>query len=174
MVAKTAQEKKDERILSVIFEGDTKAISTMGVATDNLRELSGWDDVAALFDGAITAVPDVLGDGFTLIDNKKNLVGVEFIVVSHRFVKGDHGDGGYSIVHVVTRDGRKLLFMDGGTGIHAQFGELHTRGMLGNSALHVPGGLRESNYETMITDSKTGKAEMKQATTYYMSTTAKS
>lgn len=173
MVAKTAQDRKDERIVAAIFEGDAKAISTMNVGTDNLREIGGWDDVATLFDGQITAVPDILGDGFTLIDNKKNLIGVEMIVVNHRFVKGDHGDGGYSIVHVVTRDGRKLLFMDGGTGIHAQFTELHTRGMLGNSALHVPGGLRESNYETMITDPKTGKAEMKQATTYYLSTTAK-
>jgi hypothetical protein len=167
MVSKTAQEKKDERIIAAIFEGDAKAISTMNVSTDNLRELNSFDDVATLFDGAVTAVPDILGDGFTLIENKKQLVGIEFIVVNHRFVKGDHGDGGYSIVHVMTRDGRKVLFLDGGSGIHAQFTELHTRGMLGQSALHVPGGLRESNYETMI------DGKMQAATTFYLSTTGK-
>lgn len=157
----------------LVFEGDSKAISTMGVDTNNLREIGGWDDAAALFEGAVVAVPEILGDGFTLVTDKRQLLDTEMLVVNHRFVKGDHGDGGYSIVHVVTRDGRKLLFLDGSSGVHEQFKELHGRNLLGNKALHVPGGLRASEYEVIIPNEKTGKPETKKAVTFYLSTTAK-
>lgn len=110
--------------------------------------------------GNLLHAADVLGNGFTLVDNKENLIGVPFIVLTWRKAHGDHGD--YVAAYVVTEDGRKCVITDGSTGIAAQLLTLQERTGV-NGGILVRKGLRKSTYPHPTEPDKT-------ATTFYLDT----
>lgn len=142
-------------------------VTTTPMLTNNddvLRALKSFDDVAALMGDAGIKVIDYseeFGNGFTLIKDKNSLVGVEFIIVEQKQVDGDYGDGKFTVVHCMTINGDKVIFVDGGSGIHAQCMAMTERGIV--SGVHVRGGLTRSDYEY-----ENDKGKMEPATTYYL------
>lgn len=154
---------------------DPDAVSLPPVITDvydvaTLQNLATFDDAVALLTqqyGTIEDANRVIGSGFSLMDGsaKSRLVGEPFLIVHCMFpestdYKNEDGTAAhYAVTHIITKDGRKLILTDGGTGIYRQLEEWCIRsGRYGG--LMVAGGLRESKYE--LPD---GSGE---GTTYYL------
>lgn len=148
-------------------ETTTKTVATKMFSEDDLSAIGSFSDAMALLNDARVEVvsTDDLGDGFIVCDNKDSLVKVPFVILNVKFSEGDHGE--FSILHIVTEDGRKLILTDGSTGINKQAalyaGKGRTQGIL------CPRGLVRSDYEYDDVDSKTGEVKKKPATTYYLS-----
>lgn len=144
----------------------SKTVATFNVNdSDFLRSLDNIATVFDAFEKAGIQVVDAsteLGDGFELLKDKNILVGQEIVIVTHKQVEGDHGT--FSVAHIVTRDSRKFVIVDGSTGIHAQL-EQYTNSPFVGRPIHLKNGLVRSDYE--YTDEKTG--EQKPATTFYLS-----
>lgn len=123
------------------------------------------------FGGEVVDATD-LGDGFTVLDKaaKKSLIGVPFVILSVTFHEGDYIDettgakGEFASLRLVTKDGRKIVLNDGGTGIPDQIRTLHKmKPDLATKPILVHKGLRVSEYE----HPKHGKSE-----TFYLDTSA--
>lgn len=135
-----------------------------------LQGLESFDDAVTLLTETYGTVEDaqrVIGSGFSLLDKngKARLVGEPFLMLHVMFPEStEHKDEDgnpthYAVAHIITKDGRKLILIDGGTGIYRQLEEWAIRsGRYGG--LMVAGGLRESTYE--LPD---GSGE---GTTYYL------
>jgi hypothetical protein len=103
------------------------------------------------------------GTGFTVLDNKDLLNGVEFAILDWRFSKGSYGD--MVTLTLVTGDGRKFIINDGGSGIYKQMRTVD-KALDGEPVIvMVAKGLTVSNY--FYDDPKTG--ERKPAQTHYLS-----
>lgn len=152
-------------------------ITTLVEQRSALTEMSGEQLLAMLQErqaaGEITDVQDVTGD-FSMVD-KSSLVGVEFTVV--HWAERESSENGrydefnvfhaavYNSIFVVTPDGRKLMFNDGGVGIGPVLhNHLKATGRL--YGVRAPWGLHASEYTARI-----GDREQK-ATTYYFATSA--
>lgn len=134
---------------------------------DDLRDLRSWDDIVNLAserDIPTTNIADVLGDGFSLLDNKTLLLDVPFVIVTWTLSTGDIGE--FATVRLMTRDGRKLIINDGSTGIRDQIKSMINRGV--QPPTMVVRGLRVSRYS--YTDPATGKVTP--AETFYLNTAA--
>lgn len=130
---------------------------------ETLREFSSFDDVLRASSGVVNEISDHLGDGFSVLEDKSDLVGVEFMVVTYSVHPSESTGKDFTSLRVITRDGRKLIINDGSTGIHEQCLALRKR--LGNFVpLHVRHGLRVSEY-----DYQDGEVK-KRARTFYLST----
>lgn len=136
-----------------------------GISSSDLREIDSWESAINLatnaFGGIVNAA-DVLGDGFQNVD-KERLIDREFVILSYTFTKDKTSDAPFVVVRVVLRDGRKLFFTDGSTGVMSQCRDLESAGLTGG--IYVARGLRVSRYT--VTDDK-GKD--KEAATYYFDT----
>jgi hypothetical protein len=140
------------------------AIPVDGLAENDLANITSFADVAAQFQD-VREASDVLGNGFGVLEDKSKLLNVEFVVVKYAAHTSDKNGGAFSTLHVVTREGEKLIVNDGSTGIHAQCKELKEK--YGNVApLFVRRGLRVSEYD--YTDEKTGLQT--KAKTFYLNT----
>lgn len=112
-----------------------------------------------------------LGDGFSVIDkaSKKSLIGVTFIILEVGFHTGDFKredgeNGDFASLRIVTKDGRKLVLNDGGTGIPEQIKTLwKMKPETAGKPIFVPKGLRVSEYDHPVH----GKSE-----TFYLDTSA--
>lgn len=107
------------------------------------------------------------GTGFSVAD-KSTLVGVPLLFLQWRFIEGNMGE--FAAAHVITGDGRKVVIVDGSTGIRDQLMRVTAtrikRGqdsVASRSALKVKGGLRRSDYQF-----DDGSGKMKDATTFYL------
>lgn len=128
---------------------------------------NAFDDAMALVNeklgGEVIDSAD-LGDGFGVLDtkNKGQLIGVTFFILSAQFSQGDNGE--FVSCRIVTKDGRKLILNDGGTGIYEQLKTLWTvkPAAYGQPVL-VRKGLRESRYN---------HPEHGPSVTYYLDTSA--
>lgn len=130
---------------------------------ETLREFSSFDDVLRASGGIVNKINDHLGDGFSVLEDKTELLDVEFMVVTYSVHPSESTGKEFTSLRVITRDGRKLIINDGSTGIHEQCLALRKR--LGNFVpLHVPRGLRMSEY-----DYRDGEVK-KRARTFYLST----
>lgn len=135
-----------------------------------LRGLESFDDAFDLLTqeyGQIEDASRVIGSGFSLLDKtgKARLVGEPFLILHVMFPESmDYRDSEgnplhYAVAHLMTKDGRKFILIDGGTGIYQQLEEWSVRtGRQGG--LYVGAGLRESTY-----DLPDGTGE---GTTYYL------
>src|SRR5690606_3568232 len=113
---------------------------------ETLREFSSFDDVLRASGGVVNKINDHLGDGFSVLEDKTELLDVEFMVVTYSVHPSESTGKEFTSLRVITRDGRKLIINDGSTGIHEQCLALRKR--LGNFVpLHVPRGLRMSEYD---------------------------
>jgi len=116
-----------------------------------LTGITSWNDAAVLLDSAGIPAESMAdyGTGFSVVD-KARLIGVDLMILQWRFNEGDY-EKGFVSVEAVTRNGEKVIFNDGSTGIRDQ---LHTvtaqRLAAGHphpqAGLTVLGGLTCSNY----------------------------
>jgi hypothetical protein len=140
------------------------------ISTEELAALNSFEDALALAkmkygESNVVAASDVIGDGFKLLDNKDQLIGVPFLAVQWDFHEGDHGE--FVAMKVMTQDGQKFIVNDGSSGIRDQV--MAYTAKTGNyGGLFCLKGLRRSNYT--YTDKDTGKESP--ATTYYLDTSA--
>lgn len=165
MVAKSVTKSSTSELTN---EQPERSVATPEV---DLRQLTSFDQVIAQY--GVEHVLDIsseLGDGFALLDSKDKakLEGIPFFIVQQSSSNGTFGS--YSILRIITADNRKLVLIDGSSGIHAQMEELRAR--FGEEALTKPmlcrNGLRVSEYD--YTDESTG--EVRPAKTYYLDTSA--
>ena|SRR5690242_14500122 len=159
----------DEMVPEII--GDTSSYDE-----DALRDGATFDyyvQLAQDVHGEIVEAGHVLGDGFTLINNKGLLVDVPFLAMEWTFRDGDFGRPYVSVRVVARMPGGaigKYIFNDGSTGIADQLAKYTKKsGRMGG--LMVRQGLRASDYEVELPDGKGGTV-MSPATTYYLDTAA--
>lgn len=141
---------------------------------DALREGITWDYFVHLM-GAdeIVDAGQVLGDGFTLIDDKNRLVGVPLMFLEWKFRPGDFALPYVSCRVVAQIQGvgvGKFIFNDGSTGIADQLAT-YTKKTGRQGRLYAKQGLRRSNYTVQLPDPRNpGQFIDSPATTYYIDT----
>lgn len=155
---------------------------------ETLRAMSSLDDALAALQGAGIAVTDMseYGDGFEMLDDKdkRQLVGVPFIIIDATESEGDYGKT-FVVVSLMTRDGRKVRLTDGSTGIRDQVVR-DIGGVDKAPGITVMHGLRASDYRYCDKDSggcgrinkdnasscvSCGHSPLSPASTYYLDTT---
>lgn len=134
--------------------------------TDTLRGVTSFADAMELFAGDVLTADSELGDGFAMIKNKDSLVGVPCLFMSWSFNTGEYADE-FVAARIVTEDGRKVVIIDGGTGIRQQLREFTDSHGGRQGGLLSRRGLRKSEYT--YTD-ENGKE--KDAETFYIDTSA--
>lgn len=135
---------------------------------DALSQMTDIDKALRALEQAGMGVSGIedFGSGFVLTD-KDQIIGAEMLLVQWRFSEGDFGP--FVSVTALTRDGRRVIFNDGSTGIYAQL-KMVTDKRLRNgeanaqSGLTATHGLRVSEYKYI--DSK---GDERPASTYYLS-----
>lgn len=114
----------------------------------NLRAITSFEDAFALAQDVYSDVVDitaVLGNGFTLTTDKKQLVGKKMVIVHFGLNEGDFGE--FASLALVTAENKKFIINDGSTGIKEQLLDLaRTHHRFGGYL--VPNGLNESEYPT--------------------------
>lgn len=148
-----------------------QAMSLFMNDTELLGSITSFEDAIAVLKDAGIELHSTkeYGDGFELLKEKSKLVDVPFVILSMKFVdedKSDFGDG-FVILHVVTKDGTKLIVTDGSSGICKQARLYAAKGI--TSGLVCEAGLIRSDYDVDIPDKKTGEMVSTPATTYYLS-----
>ena len=142
------------------------------ISTDALREIDSFEaalELARETFGGTVAVSDVLSDGFALVEDKRKLINVRFLVVSFSFAVSkerfdENGKGlKYAVVRLVTERNEKLFLTDGSAGIYNQLVNLADRGIYGSILANH--GLRMSEYE-VVND----KGAKEIARTFYLDT----
>lgn len=144
------------------------------ISAAQLSEVSSFDDALRLMEetygaGAIALASDVLGDGFALLEEKDQLIGVPCAFISWKESLGDFGP--FIAARVVTQDNRKVVIIDGGSGIYSQLSDFSQK-FGRDGGLVARKGLRRSDYEYDDVDKKTGETVKRPATTYYIDTSA--
>lgn len=111
------------------------------VTPDEMMEVQNFADAFAILKAA-GLEPTVVNE-FELIEDKKTLIDVPFIILSYKFHPGDYG-GEFVSVSAITDQNKKIVFNDGSTGIRAQLQALSDKGIqTGIICMH---GLRVSEY----------------------------
>lgn len=144
------------------------------ISAAQLSEVVSFDDALRLMEetygeGAVALASDALGDGFSLLEEKDQLIGVPCAFISWRESLGDFGP--FVAARVVTQDNRKVVIIDGGSGIYAQLSEFSQK-FGRDGGLVARKGLRRSDYTYTDTDKKSGETVERPATTYYIDTSA--
>jgi len=139
-------------------------------SNDELASLKSFDDALALLkeklggESAIGVADQELGDGFKLLEDKDNLIGVGMILVKWDFTTGDFGE--FVSIKLMTESGEKYIVNDGSTRIRDQLMEYSAKKNT-QAGLFVKNGFRRSDYE--YTDESGKKTPAK---TYYLDTSA--
>jgi hypothetical protein len=130
---------------------------------DDLRNLTDFDEAVRLTQQTlgepVAVASKEIGDGFALIDDKTQLVGVPMLLMEWTFRDGDFGT--YVSVRGMTESGKKFIINDGSTGIAEDLAKFTERtGRLGG--LLVAKGLRVSEYPTGADGQPLDKATVKE------------
>lgn len=122
------------------------------LSDDMLSNITSFEDALALVNehlgGEVVEADKVLGTGFGVADEKSPYIGVPFLIMKADKNPSEKGERGYFYsLHCVTKDGRKVIINDGGSGIAEQLDTLYAKHpeMVGKPML-VRKGLRSSNY----------------------------
>ena len=115
-----------------------------------------WEDIVAKYGGEV----DTMESPWKLVD-KRDLLGVPFIIADFRFLTGDYGEDCVA-VRAMTQDNVRIVFTDGSTGIRTQL-KHYQQVKHRNGGIVCPNGLRVSEYEYTDPEGKT-----KPAKTYYV------
>jgi len=111
-------------------------------------------------------------EGFDILD-KAELIGVEFVITGVWFQLGSRNVQ-YAYMNGVKRDGSKFTFNDSSSGIKAQIIDMMTKlekpvnfesGEVIDVLIHIPRGVRMSEYEIKDVNNKDRKAR-----TFYLTT----
>jgi len=118
------------------------------VSAEQLANIDSFDAaIQALADAniAITDVADELGDGFEVLEDKDQLIGMPFIILNVRHnPMGDYGP--FVSLQIVTKDGRKLVVNDGSTGIYDQTEIFYNKTGKSLAGYYCKHGLRASEF----------------------------
>lgn len=122
-----------------------------------------FTDAIVLLRNAGITITDAaqLGDGFGVAD-KATLCGIEMLCLDWKVYPGDYGP--MSVCRNVTKDGRKVVIIDGSTGMHAQLADYGLENG-GKWPVRWAHGLRRSDFTYTADDGSD-----KPATTYYIDT----
>lgn len=121
----------DNQAVSTSMAKDTPHVSTTVTVlrTEHFREIKSFDAAAELLRESgkgIVAADAELGDGFELVKDLRQLVGVPMLCVDVKFLISDKytdkqgHPAGYIVARCVTKDDRKVVIDDGSTGISQQ------------------------------------------------------
>lgn len=137
---------------------------------DELLAVQSFEDalnLAAQYYGEenLVRADETIGNGFRLLANKDTLIDTPLILLAWRFNPGDYGE--FVSMMVVTKDGRKFVVNDGGSGICQQLAT-YTNATGRHGGMLVANGFTRSDYE--YEDPTTG--EKSPAHTYYLNTSA--
>ena len=132
--------------LALIREAELCTLDDETLAS--LTSMSDLGTVAQTYDIPIESVADY-GVGFESVTDKRTLCGVGMALVQWKFLDGEQGP--YVCVWAITKEGRKVRFVDGGTGIFATLvqvtaARIRIGARYAMSCLGVPHGLRVSEY----------------------------
>ena len=138
-----------------------------------LSEFKTHEQALELLQSLGTVVEDFseYGSGFDLVD-KDTLVGVPMMIVEWKMIRSDKvvEGGQFVAVSAITSDDKKVVFVDGGTGVMEQLAHVSlSREEKGvpvegrNRGLIARKGLRSSSYQ--VADNK---GKMMNATTFYI------
>lgn len=146
------------------------AVSALRFSDDDLRAIESFDDAAALLaqnDLPVVAADQVLGNGFSVVNDKGFLCGLPMMLLSWHFNKGDNGDfvSAHAVVSMPGGTLGKFVINDGSTGLYQQLRN-YTDKTDRTTGLVVKRGLRRSDYQ--YDDNGTPK----NATTFYLDTSA--
>lgn len=149
------------------IDAETGEIVTYKKASQDLQYAQTWEDAAALMGEDISHAEE-FGDGFTLLskDERNQLIGVPFVVIAFQINDSKEYGSEFASVRLITKDNKRLVFNDGGTGIVPFLKDFRNRTGR-NYGLVAGNGLRVSEYETEV-NGKTISAK-----TYYFDTSAK-
>lgn len=123
------------------------------IPTDVIKDITSWEDAQAYFaqEEIEVSVGLEVSDGFERYgeEDKPSLVGTPFIILDWRRLSGDMGM--FATVRVLTRDGKRIRFSDGSSGVYQQLLQIEIeREKKGHKALSqgvlVRKGLRASEY----------------------------
>lgn len=141
------------------------------LSDDELAGIQSFEDAIALLksSGLAPATITDFGNGFEVLEDKRQLLKVPFLILSWAFNNGDHGD--FVTMYVVTDNGRKLVVNDGSTGIREQLVSISEKRLTefggditkAHSGLYCPKGLRISEY-VYVND----KGDKSNAATFYL------
>lgn len=162
---------------AAMTDGTSDAVTPVPVlpqySTEQYREINTFADALrmaeASFGNLVTA--EDLGDGFVLVkeEQKRGLVGVPMVCLYAQLRTGDLG--GYVVCRCIAKDNRKVVIVDGSTGMYDQlktYMETHD-----GRWINIWGkGLRASDYKVEVTNEKTGELSSVDATTFYIDTSA--
>lgn len=134
---------------------------------EQLRSINSFEDLASYAASAEEEVYDAadFGTGYTVLEDKDALVGVDFFLIDWRFNAGAMGE--FVSMQVLTASGDKWIVNDGSTGIYAwlrKFSDAH-----GTKLIRFRKGLTRSDYTIPNPSPKPGAPERVPATTYYLS-----
>lgn len=152
-----------------------KEIEKVTPSFEQLKGLNSFDDLAALakeLGGEVTP-SSVLGDGFSLLEDKDYLIGKPAVFVTWQFSTGDYGDFVSARVMAQERNGTigKYVINDGSTGIMEQLKQITTDNPKA-VMISAPRGLRKSEYKKDVFDADVNDYVEKPATTYYIDTSS--
>lgn len=146
------------------------ALPAQRFTDDELLSIASLDDVRSLLassDIPLVAADQVIGNGFSIVNDKGFLCGIPMILLGWQFNAGDNGQF-VSINAVANLPGNtlgKYIINDGSTGIYAQLRK-YTEKTGKTAGLYVARGLRRSDYQYDDNGSP------KNATTFYLDTSA--
>ena len=124
------------------------------------RTVDSFEDIYnAVGSENIAHATDVIGDGFSILEEKAQLVDVPLMILSARFTTENARGEGYWSIRVITKSGEKFVVNDGGYGIAQAMDTLKVKAA--KFPVYVPHGLRRRDYT---------HPEYGQATTYYFDT----
>lgn len=167
----TAAEKAQN--LAELREANEAAVAVVNATElsfneEQLGQITSIEDAFAALAGAGIGVSGIenFGSGFVLTE-KDQLQGAEMLLLQWRFSDGDFGP--FVSVVALTRDGRRVIFNDGSTGVYQQLRTV-TRTRMGNgeanmqAGLTATKGLKKSTYNY-----QDDQGVMRPASTYYLS-----
>lgn len=143
---------------------------------EELLAVQSFDDALALAaqyygEENLVRADETIGNGFRLLANKDTLIDVPLILLAWRFNPGQYQDQFVSMM-VVTKDGRKFVVNDGGSGICQQLAT-YTNATGRHGGMLVANGFTRSDYEVDLPDPKDPNTLVPTpAHTYYLNTSA--
>ena len=144
------------------------------IIKDDLDAVTTYEEAFALLTAhGITPVDaaDILADEWTPV-TKDSLVNVAFIVLDTKVSWGDFGP--FYTIRAMTKDGRKIRFSDGSTGIYEQLEMIkHKYGMKTAAGLRCDRGLVKSTYTRRDEEGQpllNEKGVEEKGTTFYFNT----
>jgi hypothetical protein len=143
------------------------------IKQDELMDLTSFEDAVKFLAEkgfTVATAEDLLSDGFNGVEKAK-LVNRTFIIIDAKVSESDdytNADGessSFAVVKVMTQDGKKFRFTDGGTGVCLQIQTLLAKREGGAVGVIVPGGLVDSEYPYVDSDGNKSMAH-----TFYLNT----